>query len=211
MFSRWLWLLEGENLLPPPPFLLVGSDCLQLSSYPVRKKKRYTIVAALSCLSEASRPRPQSGGGRGLEVAPQETTQMRQLQTLLYLPRPSICKMKKEKRTYATRSLQSFCRTFAFCNWRSVFPLAGGEAQGYVVIDYYFCLLLTLKRQTKRLLILILWIDKGLPTFRYLRREEFPLVRAKELYVGEKRKPRYVEIRFLPFWAMVERLRRLRS
>lgn len=88
--------------------------------------------------------------GRGPEVAPQETTQMRPMLITLSFP-------PFDSQTHRAR-LESFCWTFAFQNDEAVpgaaAASAGGEGttpthtQGPVVIDYYFSLLLTRKRDS---------------------------------------------------------------
>lgn len=93
--------------------------------------------------------------GRSLEVAPQETTQMRPVTDAktLYLPLLSICK----KETNNRRSLQSFSWTFAFELTKRYSTCWGKKLlhKDMLLIIIFFSLLLTLKRQTKRLLICI--------------------------------------------------------
>lgn len=86
-------------------FLLVGSDCLQLSSYPVRKK-RYTIVAALSCFLN---PRPYEVGAWKLRRREQRR-RVSYRSLLLSSLLPSICKKNEtNKKALARKLLLDLC------------------------------------------------------------------------------------------------------
>lgn len=78
MFSRWLWLLEEGNLLPPPLFTC-GKRLLTIEFLSSSKNGILSLLHFPAFL----KPRPPPQAGRSLEVAPQETTQMRPLQMML--------------------------------------------------------------------------------------------------------------------------------
>lgn len=108
-------------------FLLVGSElCLQLSSYPVRRRIKKKRLYLPLLLHFPAFPKPR---GRGPEVASQETTQMRQMLIARASP-PFDLPTTNNRRAPVGKLLQDFC----FSNRRSVFEswllhLAGEEKQ----------------------------------------------------------------------------------